>query len=59
MCNNSGQFRQAQETNKPHCQAGKIKKKTIKDQLLSCKYYFLDKRQQELGILITSKLNSG
>lgn len=59
MCNNSGHSRQAWERNKPHCQAGKIKEKTIKDQLLSCKFYFLDKSQQELDILVTSKCNSG
>lgn len=58
MCN-SGHCRQAWETNKPNCQAGKIKETIIKDQLLSCKFYFLDKSQQELDMLVTSKLNSG
>lgn len=58
MCNNSGHSRQAWKTNKPNFQAWKIKK-TIKDQILSCKFYFLDNSEQELDILVTSKQNSG
>lgn len=59
MYNNSGHSWQVWEINKTNCQAGKIKEKTIKDQLLSYKFYFLDKSQQELNILVTFKLNSG